>query len=142
MAGLDRVLVHSHVFCVADHQAHFAEKTKANDRAIGIDRLNAWCGRLALWSHAATELGWTAARPGGRRQVCATPGLAKQGQAGPTSRALLPRAGPGRAGPCRARQPPSLERRSLTRPSPAQRGVVVQQLRTADAFGLIKHDNF
>ena len=64
MAGLDRMHVHSHVFCVADHQAHFSEKTKANDRAIGIDRLNAWCGRLALWSHAAAEQGWTAATRG------------------------------------------------------------------------------
>ena len=100
MAGLDRMHVHSHVFCVADHQAHFFEKTKANDRAIGIDRLNAWCGRLALWSHEATDLGWTAATPGGRRPVCATPGLAKQGQAGPkpscAGRAMNE---PGRAGP-------------------------------------------
>jgi len=122
MAGLDRVLVHSHVFCVADHQAHFAEKTKANDRAIGIDRLNAWCGRLALWSHAATELGWTAARPGGRRQVCATPGLAKQGQAGPTSRALLPRAGPGpsRAVPGQTAAQPGAAQPHTAQPGPAR----------------------
>ena len=44
MAGLDRVNVHSHVFCVADHQAYLAEKTKTNDRAIGIDRLGRRAG--------------------------------------------------------------------------------------------------
>ena len=56
--------------------------------------------------------------------------MATPGQAGPASRAVLGPVGP------------NLERRSLAWLSLAQRGVVVQQLRAAEAFGLIKHDNF
>jgi len=68
--------------------------------------------------------------------------MARPGQAGPASRAVLGPVGPSQAGPGQAKRPPSLERRSLAWLSLAQRGVVVQQLRAADAFGLIKRDIF
>ena len=63
-------------------------------------------------------------------------------QAGPSRTGMPSCAEPRWARPGRTRRPASPERHSLARPSPAQREVVVQQLRAADAFGPIKHDNF
>ena len=105
--------VHSHVFCIADWPS-------------GATKPQSW----AAQPPDQTDAGQSAPRRAWRRR-------AKLGW-----HAGLCLARQGRAGASWAGQPPSLERRSLTWPSPAQRGVVVQQLRAAEAFGLIEHDIF
>ena len=75
-----------------------------------------YCG-LAFWSHEAAELGCAAARPDGRRAVCATPGLARPGQAGLACRAV-----PGQARPSWAKLGWTAAQPGAAQSHPAQPG--------------------
>ena len=109
MAGLDRMHVHSH-FCElrTTKLASLRRQRRTTEPAASIDSM--------------FELGWTAARPGGRRPVLTTPG---HGQAGP-SRASKPscagprRAKPSRAGPGQTAAQLGAAQPGLAQPSPAR----------------------